>query len=79
MGLADTLATPPRRARKGPQCLTCRLAGMLTGDEQVAFRAAVADPRWESKALADAMQAEGFDLTEYSIARHRRRVCVGAR
>ena len=52
---------------------------MLTGDEQVAFRAAVADPRWESKALADAMQAEGFDLTEYSIARHRRRDCVGAR
>jgi hypothetical protein len=78
MGLADTLATPKRTA-KGPLCLACRLLVTLQGDELTAYRAALANPAWESKALARALRAEGHDVSDYGMQRHRRGECLGTR
>lgn len=79
MGLADVLATPKERARKGPQCLACRLLDTLQGDELAAYKAALDNPAWEASALAKELRAEGYDVSDYGLQRHRRKQCAGTR
>lgn len=86
MGLVDTLATPPERARKGPQCLACRLLDTLPDvapegevSELAAYKAALDNPAWEASPLAAALRAEGYDVSDYGLQRHRRKQCAGTR
>jgi len=75
LSLADRLAEPPVQM-KGPRCSIYLLLLQLDADETAALNTALADERFTSVAIADALQAEGYAVKESPLRRHRLGRCA---
>lgn len=73
MALADQLAGA--RTRWVPVCTVQKLALSMPEDDLVAFATALADEDTTAAFLARVMRAEGYDIGESTIRRHRRGDC----
>lgn len=71
--LARLAGTPPRSRR--PVCHTGVLLGRLPQDEADALRAALGNEDWTAKALMRLLVAEGHEITDQSLSRHRKGDC----
>lgn len=74
MSLAGRLNDQPP-VMKGPRCLMGLLLEELPKSEAEALRKALADPKWRTTWIRDALTAEGHALSHTSVARHRRGAC----
>jgi hypothetical protein len=54
----------------------CRLLETLPKDDLAALAAALADGDFTSSAIGRALRAEGHAVTEQTISRHRRGLCI---
>lgn len=76
MALADRLNQPPTRTTGMPcsvQVLLDRLADHP--DELAAFQAMMADPKWSARRIHKALVAEGYEVGQQTIGRHRVQDC----
>ncbi|GGM55623.1 hypothetical protein GCM10012275_28440 [Longimycelium tulufanense] len=73
MSLADRLREPTKRPRS--QCTFGLLLGRLEGADRKALDTALADERYTSRNIAEALQAEGYDMRAATVRRHRRGEC----
>lgn len=76
MTLADSLRDVSP-ARKGPRCTLCQIALTLSGDDSAALTAALNSTTYTNDMIARALQAEGHDIRQQSVSRHRRGLCRG--
>lgn len=74
MGLKDALAAA-RTQQRNRKCLTCRLLAVLDDDDRAALTEALASDM-SSAAIARALLAEGHEVRDQSVSRHRRGACV---
>lgn len=76
MGLADALSREKAAHRKGFSCSVCKALDLFDDDDREALAEALADPLIYSTAISRALKAEGHDISEHSVQRHRRGGCV---
>jgi hypothetical protein len=76
MGLKEALAASTRQ-RPGYRCGVCKLLDDLPKDDADALREALADPQVQGAQIARALHAEGIDVSQHSVQRHRRQDCQG--
>ena len=76
MSLADSLRDVSP-ANKGPRCTMCRIIMGLSAADSAALSAALTDQQFTNDMIARALQAEGHDIREQSVGRHRRGICRG--
>lgn len=77
MSLSDRLKEPDTATRRA-KCTLWKALALLaeqSGDEHAALRAALADRRYTGRQIADALRAEGFEVTPNTVNRHRRGEC----
>jgi hypothetical protein len=60
-------------------CILARNAAELSKDDFDILQAALANPAWSHNGLADALTKEGFVITESSVRKHRKNLCVCVR
>lgn len=74
MSLAERIAEyePPG---VGGSCRTCSLLKSLPEGEASALQAALDDPRYSNNAIAKILKAEGFQIADSTVRRHRRAEC----
>jgi len=60
-------------------CIVAREAAKLDKNDLKILLDAMADPRWTTNALADALEERGFGARRNSIMRHRTKKCGCAR
>lgn len=73
MALATRLAVPV--VRRVPRCTIAVLADSMPDEDLAVFGKALADPTMLATDLARALRAEGYDVGESTIRRHRRGDC----
>lgn len=76
MSLADSLRDVSP-ANKGPRCTLCRIIMGLSAADSAALSDALNSPTYTNDMIARALQAEGHDIREQSVGRHRRGICRG--
>ena len=76
MTLADSLRNVSP-ANNGPRCTLCRIILGLGAADSAALSAALGDAMFTNNMIARALQAEGHDIREQSVGRHRRGICRG--
>ncbi len=77
MSLSDALKAENTK-RGGQRCGMCRLLETLPKDDLASLTAALTDSDFTSSAISRALRTEGHPITEQTISRHRRGVCIGA-
>lgn len=77
MSLAKRLSEyePPKI---GGQCRTCALLKSLPKGEADALAAALADPRYSNSSLSKILKAEGYQIADSTVRRHRKGECKAA-
>jgi hypothetical protein len=76
MGLKEALEASQRN-RPGYRCGVCKLLDELPADDAEALRSALEDPHVQGAQIARALHAEGIDVSQHSVQRHRRQDCSG--
>lgn len=73
MSIAERLAapTPAPRAR----CSVAAILGKLEGQDRDALVVAIGDDRFTGEAIAQALRAEGHQVSGHTVQRHRRGRC----
>ena len=61
--------------RKGPDCRLCVIIRTLSGPDQQALADAFADHRLTTSAITRALKAEGHEVSQTSVGRHRKGEC----
>lgn len=61
--------------RKGPDCRVCVIVRLLDKDDAVALNEAMADPKMTTSAITRALKAEGHEVSQTSVGRHRKGEC----
>jgi hypothetical protein len=74
MVLADTLQTY-KATIKGPTCTMCTLLKLLLADDRKALEAALIDPSFTGAAISRALKAEGHNISDMTVNRHRKADC----
>jgi len=59
----------------GGECRTCVLLKTLPKSEAQAFQAALDDPRYSNNALSKILKAEGYQIADSTVRRHRKGEC----
>lgn len=74
MSLSKRIAEykPPRL---GGECRTCVLIRDLPPKESEALQQALADPRFSNNALSKILKAEGYQIADTTVRRHRKGEC----
>lgn len=77
MSLAKRLSEydPPKI---GGQCRTCALLASLPKGERDALQGALDDPKYSNAALAKILKAEGYQIADSTVRRHRKGECKQA-
>jgi hypothetical protein len=78
MGLLEALINEgnfPKTRRS--YCSVCNLLGSLDTKEREALEARMADKQVSHTALSLVLRSNGFDISDGTIGRHRRKVCGG--
>ena len=78
MSLAQRLATVSAE-RKGPPCTVRVLLDGMEHDDATALLDAMADPAVQSRAIWRALVAEGYEISDSPVARHRKGLCLCSR
>lgn len=74
MGLKEALEA--ERAKKpGYRCSVCKLLDELPDDDAQALREALNTPLVQGAQISRALQAEGHDIKQNTVTRHRRGDC----
>jgi hypothetical protein len=76
MSLADSLRDVSP-APRGPRCTMCQLTLALSDADSAALQQALDSPTYTNDMIARALQAEGHDIRQQSVSRHRRGLCRG--
>lgn len=74
MALADRLNTTPQRIH-GLPCSIGALEDRLDGAEREALDAMLHQLGWSAQRIYDALTAEGYDVGQQTINRHRSKAC----
>lgn len=74
MALSDRLETTPPR-RPGLPCSVGALIDKLDAEEAAALNAMMHELGWAARRIYDALSAEGYDVGQQTIGRHRSRSC----
>lgn len=74
MSLKDALQAA-RDQRPASKCATCRLLASLDKDDRAALQEAL-DSDLPATVIARALLAEGYEVRDQSISRHRRKGCA---
>lgn len=74
MGLKDALEAE-RRQRPGFRCAVCKLLVELDPDDAEALTDALRDPQVQGSQIARALMAEGHEIKQNTVTRHRRGDC----
>lgn len=74
MGIADALAAEANR-KTGPKCIMCQVLETLDAKDRAAVETALAG-NLSASAIARALQSEGLQIRDQSVARHRRGACL---
>lgn len=77
MALAARLAET-RPNRSGARCSVCRLLAELPKAEAETLKKALDGDVYQSRQIAEALQAEGYPVSKNTLARHRRGDCLGS-
>ena len=74
MSLAERLSdySPPKI---GGECRTCSLLKTLPKGEAEALQAALDDPKYSNAALSKILKAEGYQIADSTVRRHRKAEC----
>ena len=74
MSLSKRIAeyTPPKI---GSECRTCTLLADLPKDEAAALQQALDDPRISNAGLSRILKAEGYQIADSTVRRHRKGEC----
>ena len=78
MSLAQRAATGPTALVIRATCSVGNLLAQLDETEADALRAMLADPAWSHTgpgSVYEALDAEGYDVSQSQIGKHRRRQC----
>ena len=78
MSLADRLQHA-KAERKGPRCSVAKLMDRMPAQDREALQAALDDDQLEARAIWRALLAEGYDITDQPLGRHRRGICQCSR
>ena len=76
MGLADRFASYEKPV-PGARCVTCSLIEELPKDESAALTGALEDASISNAAISEILKAEGHQIGETSVRRHRKAICRG--
>jgi hypothetical protein len=76
MGLADRFASYEKPV-PGGKCVTCSLIEELPKDESAALTGALEDASISNAAISAILKAEGHQIGETSVRRHRKGICRG--
>jgi hypothetical protein len=76
VSLADSLRDVSP-APRGPRCTMCRIELALSDKDRAALMEALNSPTYTNDMIARALQAEGHDVRQQSVSRHRRGLCRG--
>jgi len=76
MGLADRFASYEKPV-PGARCVTCSLIEELPKDESAALTGALEDASISNAAISEILKAEGHQIGETSVRRHRKGICRG--
>lgn len=74
MALVDRLETTPQRIH-GKPCSIGALLDRLDPPEQNALNAMMHELGWSARRIYTALEAEGYEVGEQTIGRHRSRAC----
>lgn len=74
MGLKEALEAAAQ-TRPGYRCTVCTLLDDLEPDEATLLRDALRDPLVKGSWIARALQAEGHEIKQNTVTRHRRGDC----
>lgn len=77
MGLKDALEQSTRK-RTGFRCSVCKLLDTVDAEDAEALREYLGNPAVQSSQIGRALQAEGHDISQHTVSRHRRGDCVSA-
>lgn len=69
----DTFRSTPRTRRPGPKCAFAKVIDNLPAETAAKVSSAVDDENNAASELAELLIAAGFDISAFSVARHRRR------
>lgn len=72
MGLVERLSDPESIPHHNAGCDTGKLLQRLPDGEAEALRGALADPAWRTTWIVKALQDDGYQLSSYTVARHRK-------
>ena len=78
MALKDALDAERARATR-TNCSVCLALQTMGKDDAAALTTAMADVQFAGSAIARALNAEGYDIADQAVNRHRRGACRGAR
>lgn len=80
MGLIGDLSNDDLfRTRMGLACTVCVFMESLTPEEHTLFTARMADPKIHSTTISRVLAANGIEIKDGVLGRHRRGECRGAR
>ena len=74
MGLADKLQAT-KETPKGPICTLCTVLTVLAADDRKALEAALVDLSFTGAGISRALKAEGHNISDMTVNRHRRADC----
>lgn len=78
MSLAERLRNVSAE-RKGPPCTIRVLLDGMTKEDKQALTEVLADPTVQSRAIWRALVAEGYEVSDSPVARHRKGLCLCSR
>jgi hypothetical protein len=67
------------KPRDSRLCIVARKSSELNQEDFDILQEALANPAWSNNGLADALTKEGFQITENSLRKHRKKLCACAR
>jgi hypothetical protein len=70
MGFADTLGQQPKR-QAGTRCGVAVTLAQMEPDDAAALTEALADHTIDASRISRALRAEGFDVSDQTVRRHR--------
>jgi hypothetical protein len=60
---------------KGPTCTVCVLLTTLKADDAKALQSALDDPSFTARGISRALKAEGHNIADQTLNRHRKADC----
>lgn len=74
--LLDEIAIASSNVRKGPLCTVARILSDMPEVDAVDLDTAFRDDKYSNKAIFMVLRARGFEVSQTTVARHRRGECA---